>query len=148
MKCVFCQGLDSTALVNQTKHWSVFLSYDQTYLGRCIIVLNRHCEDLAELKPEEWKEFSDLVKKLEFVLRKTFNATMFNWTCLMNDSYKEKSPKPHAHWHFIPRYNHKVKVAGLVFEDMEFGHHYDKNKERKISEDVKKIIVSKIKEQF
>jgi diadenosine tetraphosphate (Ap4A) HIT family hydrolase len=85
---------------------------------------------------------------LESALRKTFDATMFNWTCLMNDAYKEKIPEPHVHWHFRPRYNHKVKVADLTFEDMEFGHHYDKNNEKKISEDIKKIIVSKIKEQL
>jgi diadenosine tetraphosphate (Ap4A) HIT family hydrolase len=146
MACDICSGMDPSALIDQTKHWSVFLSYNQNYIGRCIIVLKRHCGDLAELKLEEWQEFSGLVEKLESALREAFKATMFNWTCLMNDAYKNKNPEPHVHWHFIPRYNHQVKVAGLVFEDLDFGHHYDKNKERKVPENVKEIIILKIKE--
>lgn len=148
MPCLFCQKQNPADIVLQTKYWNVFLAYDQTYLGRCIVALNRHCGDLAELKREEWDEYIELVKKLESAMRRTFDATMFNWACLMNDTYQEQNPEPHVHWHFRPRYNHKVDIAGLIFEDLEFGYHYDKAKDRRISDDAKKIIVSKIKENF
>ncbi|OGY79764.1 MAG: hypothetical protein A3B74_01835 [Candidatus Kerfeldbacteria bacterium RIFCSPHIGHO2_02_FULL_42_14] len=148
MTCLFCQKPNPIDFVHQTKYWNVFLAWDQTYLGRCIVALKRHCGDLAELKKEEYDEFIELVKRLESALRKSFDATMFNWTCLMNDAYQEKNPEPHVHWHFRPRYNHKVEIAGLVFEDLEFGHHYDRTKKREISEVAKKTIVSKIKENL
>ncbi len=113
-----------------------------------MVILKRHSGDLAKLKKEEWEEFIELVKKLESALRKSFDASMFNWTCLMNGAYQEKNPKPHVHWHFRPRYGHKVEIANLVFEDLEFGHHYDRTKKREISEKVRNIIISKIKENL
>lgn len=148
MKCLFCQKPNFTDLIYQTKYWYVFLIGNQNYLGRCIVALKRHSGDLAELKKEEFEDFFELVKKLEFALRKSFRATMFNWTCLMNDAYKDKKPEPHVHWHFWPRYNNKVKFAGLVFEDLDFGHHYDKSKKKEISKVAKKAIIAKIKENL
>jgi len=148
MKCILCKKQNFSDFIYETKYWNIFLAWNQTYLGRCIIALKRHCEDLAELKKEEWEEFTNLVNKLENSLRKSFKATMFNWCCLMNDAYQSKKPEPHIHWHFRPRYNHNVKIAGLVFEDSEFGHHYIRKIERRIPSSAKKIIISKIKENL
>lgn len=148
MGCFLCKKPNQTELIHQAEYWNILLAWDQTYLGRCIVILRRHCEDLAELKKEEWDEFTDLVQKLESALRKSFNATMFNWTCLMNGAYQDKNPGPHVHWHFRPRYHHKVKFGGLVFEDLEFGHHYGRGTNRKISEVIKKKVVSKIRQKL
>lgn len=148
MPCLFCKKPNPIDIVYQTEHWAVFLAQDQTYLGRCIVSLKRHCGGLAELKKEEWEEFIGVVKKLESAFRKAFDAIMFNWNCLMNDAYQEKIPDPHVHWHFRPIYNHKVEIANLVFEDLEFGHHYDRTKKREIPKAAKKIIISKIKENL
>lgn len=87
------------------------------------------------------------MKKLESALKKSFNATMSNWTCLMNNAYQNEPPNPHIHWHFRPRYNHKVEFAGLTFEDPEFGHHYDRTRKQEISVDVKRKIIEKIREK-
>jgi diadenosine tetraphosphate (Ap4A) HIT family hydrolase len=86
MTCFFCENQDD--IITETDYWKVFISPNQTYLGRCFVVLKRHCGDLAELEKEEWEEYAGLVKRLEAALRKSFGATMFNWTCLMNDAYK------------------------------------------------------------
>jgi diadenosine tetraphosphate (Ap4A) HIT family hydrolase len=145
MGCHYCQDLNPKDLVHQTKHWNILIADNQTYLGRCVVALKRHCEALSDLKKEEWDEFMQLVKMLEPSLKKTFNATMFNWTCLMNNAYSDKNPKPHVHWHFRPRYNHKVEFAGLVFEDLEFGHRYDGAKKREVSPEIQKKIILEIK---
>ena len=71
---------------------------------------------------------------------------MFNWTCLMNNTYQEVPPNPHIHWHFRPRYNHVVDVKGEQFNDPEFGHHYSREREQSISPVVKEGILLKIKE--
>jgi diadenosine tetraphosphate (Ap4A) HIT family hydrolase len=111
-------------LVFETPYWKIILMDEQRYLGRCVVVLKRSCGDLAELNKEETLDFFEVVQKLGNLLRKTFDATMFNWACLMNRAYRETPPNPQVHWHFRPRYNHKVEFAGEIFEDPNFGTHY------------------------
>ena len=144
MECRYCEETDKN-LIYETKHWKVFLAFEQSYLGRCVVVLKRHCGDLAELKREEWLDFVELVRKLESALRKAFGATMFNWTCLMNNAYQHDPPNPHVHWHFRPRYDHEVKFAGEVFRDPDFGYHYDRKRTQMVSEEVKRKIIEEIR---
>lgn len=112
--------------VVETEFWRVYLAENQTYLGYCVISLKRRdCPNLADVTNEEMLDFLQLVKKLEDGLRKAFDATMFNWSCLMNLSYQNTPPDPHVHWHFRPRYNHEVQFAGTTFTDTLFGQHYE-----------------------
>jgi diadenosine tetraphosphate (Ap4A) HIT family hydrolase len=140
--------LDKGEVILNTKYWQVALSHGQSYLGRCYVTLKRHAGDLADLSKDETLDFLNLVRKLENALRKAFNATMFNWACLMNNAYQEKKPEPHVHWHFKPRYREKVKFAGMIFEDPEFGHHYSRERRIEISEQIMKKIAEKIRENL
>ncbi|MGZ7109543.1 MAG: HIT family protein, partial [Methanobacterium sp.] len=88
----------------ETPYWIIFLAPSQSNIGTCVVALKRHYGTLDGLKNEEWLDFADVVKKLEYSLKKSFNATMFNWGALMNADYLMKNPDPHIHWHFIPRY--------------------------------------------
>lgn len=132
-------------LIYKTKFWKVILSDDQTYLGRCVVMLNRNCGDLADLTHEELIDFlENVVKKLEKAFREVFKARMFNWTCLMNNAYLESNPKPQVHWHFRPRYNIDVKVLDEVFTDPNFGHHYKRNSDKVVSNEVREEIIKKV----
>ena len=111
-------------LIFETEFWQVVLSSNQLYLGRCRVELKRPCKDLSSLNQNEIVDFFDIVKKLESVLKSTFGATMFNWTCLMNNAYQDDTPKPQVHWHFRPRYKNRVDFAGQTFIDTQFGGHY------------------------
>jgi len=135
-------------LIFETKYWKVILAEDQYYIGRCYISLKRECGDLADLKKEEIIDFLELVKKLENALKKSFNATMFNWSCLMNNAYKDKNPKPQVHWHLWPRYRNKVEFGGEIFEDKEFAHYYERKTDRKLSSEVRIKIIKKIRENL
>ena len=148
MKCNSCQKPRKNELIFETKFWKVNLASDQAYLGRCYVTLKRHCGNLAELESSEWTNFVEIVKKLESALKKSFDATMFNWTCLMNNAYQNDPPNPHVHWHFRARYNHKIEFAGGVFEDSEFGHHYNRERKQEVSNNIKKKIVDKIRENL
>jgi len=148
MECKYCQKHNPENIIYETTHWYVILANDQYYLGRCIVILKRHCENLTNLEKSEWDEFMDIVKKLEVSLKKSFNVTMFNWTCLMNHAYKDKNPNPHIHWDLKPRYNHSVKIDHLVFEDLEFGEHYDLTKKQEVSPEIIKKIIFKIKDNL
>ena len=128
-----------------TEHWEVFLNKNQAYLGYSIISLKRECQSLSELSKEEWEEFHELVKYLETKFKEVFNATMFNWTCLMNNAYKQNPPNPKVHFHFRPRYRDEVKIGNEIFKDEDFAHHYNKKREKIVSEDVLNEIVKKLK---
>ncbi len=141
--------MDEEIILFETKFWKVILSDEQSYLGRCVILLKRDCEELSNITSEEILDFhKHIVKKLESTFKKAFNATMFNWSCLMNNAYQKEYPKPYVHWHFRPRYNHDIKFAGEVFQDPDFAHHYNRKRKnhtkkeilKKISDEVKKYL--------
>lgn len=138
MSCEFCS--DKLTPFFTSTSWDMFLSDDQTCLGRIALVLNRHAESISALTTEEWKDLHAAMKKFEDASKKAFGATMLNWTCLMNAAYKEKPATPHVHWHGRPRYEHEVKFAGEVFVDKAFGRHYENNVARKVSPEVAKAI--------
>ena len=81
-------------------NWTiVFVDWCQEFVGDCIISCDK--ERLSELTDEDWKELGKLEKELERVCKKLFNATMFNFACLMNNAYRDNE-KPHVHFHFVP----------------------------------------------
>lgn len=146
MNCEYCEELkENKNLVFETNNWKVFLSKDQAYLGRCRIISKKHISELLKLNKEEWEDFHNIIKRLEKSLKKAFDAKMFNWTCMMNDAYLEKNPNPHIHWHFRPRYDKKIKILNVIFQDKEFGKHYDRARKQEISEKIMNEIIKKLK---
>jgi diadenosine tetraphosphate (Ap4A) HIT family hydrolase len=135
-------------LLVETSQWFIILAPDQRNLGTCVVALKRDEKDLSGLRSDEWEDLSIIVKKLEYSVKKAFNATMFNWGCLMNSSYVEDPPSPHLHWHFIPRYREPVVFQGKTFEDPCFGRStmYDRGKSVKLSYEFIGEIKNKIME--
>lgn len=113
----------------ETKFREVKLNKDQYHLWRLVIILKRECWCLSDLREEEVLDFhKNVVQKVENTLKKSFNATMFNWTCLMNSAYSWIKTQPHVHWHVKPRYNCDVEIKWKVFSDKDFWKHYDFHK--------------------
>jgi diadenosine tetraphosphate (Ap4A) HIT family hydrolase len=110
-------------IIFSTKNWDVRLSDDQTYFGRLVLVSRTERASLPDLSPEEQKDFFELIRKLEDFYREKFSATMFNYSCLMNNAYRD-GEKPRVHWHFRPRYADPIIVAGVTIADPNFGNHY------------------------
>lgn len=101
------------------KYWEVvFEEWCQEYPGQCILSCNK--ESLSELTKEEWEELGLLEKELERVCKKLFNATMFNFACLMNNAYRDNE-KPHVHFHFLPRYREELVLLNKKYKDRHFG---------------------------
>jgi len=128
-------------ILTETKNWYITLWENQYYLGRATIEFkDKTKKHLLELSEEEILELFSLIRKYEIALRKSFGTTNFNWTCLMNNSYKEKNidnPEP-LHLHVWPRYRNPVVFNGEAFKDEVFAHHYDKHKEKYVN---KKFLV-------
>lgn len=78
---------------------------------------------IAEKNGIELNVDERLEKELERVCKKLFNATMFNFACLMNNAYRDNE-KPHVHFHFIPRYKEKVELFGKIYCDKHFGYNF------------------------
>ena len=136
-------------IVFETLYWKVVLMDQQLYLGRSVVVLKRPCGDLSNLNQDEALDFFEIVKKLENLFKKTFNATMFNWSCLMNDAYKSNPAEPQVHWHLRPRYKNLVEIGGNVFKDPNFGHHYLRGTDEKVvSKEILKAINKRLQQNL
>ena len=137
---------DKRFLLYESKSWFVFLSDEQDYFGRCILVLKRHCNSLSGLNDGEWAELSDLVRKVEACLNVVLGAKLCNWSCLMNSFHKESAPEPHLHIHVRPRYDKPVIINDNVYTDGEFGHHYALKKDGTIPDTDRKEVFIRLKE--
>ena len=111
----------------------------------CIRDSLEHRSSLSELSKEEWDDFRRLVRKLENAYQKALGAGPFNWSCLMNNAYKEKPYNPHVHWHLIPRYEKPVTINDTILIDEEFGHMFAPKKERIVDERIVEEIAEKIR---
>lgn len=142
---------DQRFCVLKSSYWTAYVMDDQLYLGRLVVVLNtppnRRVEHLRDIPIVAHIDLLQIVSVLENSLIRAFNATMFNWCCLMNNAYQEAEPKPHVHWHFRPRYNRPVEFQGLTFQDPNFGHHYlrEDGHRRLVDEEMKLKIADAIR---
>ena len=118
------------------KNWEVvFGDWCQEFIGYCIISSKK--ESLSDLTNEDWQELGILEKELERVCKKIFNSTMFNFACLMNNTYRDNE-KPHVHYHFVPRYRDEVNLFGKKYRDRHFGYNFWKwsNSKLKCQKDI------------
>ena len=147
-RCEWCEYKESEWLLHKSLYWSVYLSDIQDYVGRCILVLNRHCVSLSELDVSEWLELKDIINRLEYIYKEILGAELCNWSCLMNNFYKESEPNPHLHLHVRPRCKNPVEINGHLYEDAEFAHHYVLKKEVSLLDGDKTILYARMKNGF
>jgi len=148
MNCPICSWSPDNAdylFISETQYWRVCLAPNQSLLGRCVIHLKRHAGDLADLTEDELRDFLNVIKCVEVTIRSAFNATMFNWSCYMNHSYRENPPNPHIHWWAVPRYERAVRFGGRMFEDPNFGNPYNHDRWLDLPKYVRDDIAGKIK---
>ncbi len=108
----------------ETEYWDVvFVNWSQAFVGNCIISSKMKRKNLGELTKEEWEDLGNIEKALETITKKLFNATMFNFACLMNDAYKNNE-EPNVHFHFIPRYKEELILFKRKYKDKHFGYNF------------------------
>ena len=146
--CKWCDYKENEWLLYQSLHWSVYLADIQDYVGRCILVLNRHCGSLSELDISEWIELKTIIDRLECIFREVLGAELSNWSCLLNNFYKEAIPSPHLHSHVRPRYKNAVVINNHSYTDAEFAHHYALKKESLLRNDDRQILYAQMKKHF
>ena len=144
--CEFCDLApdDMKWLLYENEYWYLFLADRQDYAGRCLISCKRHCENISDLSIEEWLSLKNVMTNTEAMLKDEFGADVFNWSCLMNDAFKQSVPEPHVHFHLRPRYSKPVEIGNAVFKDKEFGHHYN-NKAKTLDNETAQLIFERLK---
>ena len=140
--------LEHQWLLHKSLHWSVYLADVQDYVGRCILVLNRHCGSLSELDDSEWIELKRIIDRLEYIYREVLGADLCNWSCLLNDFYKNETPNPHLHLHVRPRYGNAIVINKHTYIDTEFAHHYALKKESLLFDDDRQMLYALMKKYF
>ncbi len=85
---------------------------------------------------------------MERIYREVLGAELCNWSCLLNNSYKETVPNPHLHIHVRPRYKKSVVINNHVYIDTEFTHHYALKKDSIVLDDDRKVLYSLMKKHF
>lgn len=148
--CLFCSPSwdPGPNLVTEAGHWQVVPHEDQHYLGRCTVVLTRHCRSLNDLDSQEWADLKLVVESSEAALHDLFGAEPFNWACLMNGGYRADPPEPHVHFHLWPRYRQTVRFHALTFTDEEFGRHYDHTKSRVLPGETRTELVRLLRDRL
>jgi diadenosine tetraphosphate (Ap4A) HIT family hydrolase len=115
-ECSLC-GPSLTPVLDESGLWHVRLNLNQNLLGKMIIVLNRHEEQVSELSADEWAELRAHIARMTRRLQAAFQPDHFNYAFLQNQDR-------HVHLHIIPRYAHPREVAGIRFEDYDYPDHY------------------------
>ncbi|WP_024865177.1 HIT family protein [Butyrivibrio sp. FCS014] len=146
--CEWCNLSDEDRkyLLFDDEYWAAYLADEQDYIGRCILVLKRHAGTLSELSGEEWTDLQLIIRRIEGCLKIALGADLCNWTCLLNNFYKDDDPNPHVHLHCRPRYSKPVVIGDNTYTDEEFAHHYALKKCSRVSDDDRQIIYRKMKE--
>ena len=116
-ECDLCRAALETPVLRESPLWRTALNRNQNLLGKTIIVLRRHEEDVAALREAEWTELRGELTWVTSRLRQAFAPDHFNYAFLQNQDR-------HVHLHVIPRYASPRKVGVAVFDDAAYPDHY------------------------
>ena len=100
-------------------YWTVYLHYNQAYVGRNYIALNREgsLDAFSDTIPEERAELETIIVKLQSVLNDLYQPDIYNYATFGNTWLR-------CHWHVIPRYETPRTVQGQDFVDHNWGKNY------------------------
>jgi diadenosine tetraphosphate (Ap4A) HIT family hydrolase len=121
--CEFCNGEFEHTTIRKYDNWELQLFLSQYYLGRCLVKLDRHIEDVNELEKHERNElFEKILPEVRKALNNSFSPDHYNYATLGNDCR-------HLHFHVVPRYENKRKFKGREYKDENWNRHYKHDQE-------------------
>ncbi len=101
MNCLYCDLLnnapDDETYICQMSYGTLLLNRNQSFKGRCILILNHHEEDISLLDNDIFINFNLDLLKVVRTLKSIFNPALINVGMFGNKVR-------HLHWHIIPRY--------------------------------------------
>jgi diadenosine tetraphosphate (Ap4A) HIT family hydrolase len=91
--------------IGQTRFSTLLLNFDQTFIGRMILVPNKEWPDLETVDPVDVSQMMLEVAEIGGQVKRAFNADRMNYASLGNVVEQ-------LHWHIIPRYDGDVNWGG------------------------------------
>jgi diadenosine tetraphosphate (Ap4A) HIT family hydrolase len=125
--------------IKKYRHWTVGLNPDQAFLGRTILMLNRHEENLWSLSSEEHEELWEIGGRLEKVLRELFHPDYFNYLKIGHHIR-------HLHLHVVPRYQEARTFMGEEFLDERWGQTPASVSEKSLPDEIIEGLIDSIRE--
>lgn len=99
--CSLCTLLrrlsNDPCFVFEFKRSALILNWDQTYLGRSMLVFKKHIPDFFRLAPSELLASMGEIRQSERALRRAFSPRVMNYLFMGNTA-------GHVHLHLVPRY--------------------------------------------
>lgn len=126
--CPLCLPVLQTPILHEARFWRTALNRNQNLLGKLIVVLRRHEEDVTRLSRDEWGELRDEAAWAVERLRAAFAPDHLNYAFLQNQDR-------HVHLHVIPRYAEPRSVARVEFTDPDYPDHYAPGRENLVGRD-------------
>lgn len=108
-----CQNEKRTELlieVGKLEHSTLFILKNQNHLGRVVLALNCHRQEVYEMTEEERNGFFADVAKVSKAMSELFNPGKINYG-IFGDGV------PHVHMHMVPKYKDEFQW-GHFFWDM------------------------------
>lgn len=105
--CRFCEvmqnRINDISFIIGLKASYVFLNYNQSHIGRSLLVLKKHYICMEKVPSKLRENFWQDLMTLHSSLLVTFNPVKIN-LALLGNKY------PHLHWHLIPRYKEEDNI--------------------------------------
>lgn len=123
---LFCYYYVMTEEINYEKYplrkynfWTIYLHYNQAYLGRCYVALNRegNPDPYLETTNEEKAELEIIIADIHKALDRLYQPDIYNYANFRNTWLR-------CHWHVIPRYKEERVIDGQKFADNIWGRNY------------------------
>ena len=106
--------IDPSTVLREGPQWRVVLNRNQNLLGKVMLVLRRDAHDVLEVSPDEWRSFTDELRRVRAAVDSLFRPDAWNHAFLMNADAQ-------VHCHAVPRYAGERRWGGGVFTDPHFG---------------------------
>lgn len=134
--CAYCGNekiLDTFGIfIGELPSTNLYLFKEQSHLGRCILAIKGHINDITDLTDEESSAFFLDVKRASQALKDIYNPDKINY-----GMYNDRGQ--HLHIHLVPKY----------YDEFEFGTTFSMNPARIFpSSDELQVEIQKIKEKL
>lgn len=111
-RCALCNLIkrshDEAGFIHDFEHSILLLNWDQTYLGRSILLFKKHIPDFFRLAPSELLASLSEIRQAEEALRKAFAPRLMNYLFMGNQA-------GHVHLHLVPRYESDPNFGNSPF---------------------------------
>jgi diadenosine tetraphosphate (Ap4A) HIT family hydrolase len=94
--------------------WTIALNRNQNLLGKSMLVLDRSCAAVTDVRGDEWTELHTIIRRWWSQSAACSTPTNFNFAFLMNQDAQ-------VHLHVLPRYATSRRWNGELFTDSDWG---------------------------